>query len=199
MGEQLDGEDQAAIGWALATRSPTGAVVAGRIRRGEPPLSDRDVRAMRDEWEAAGRPHHTPHVHQDDVTFPDGTTVTAVTFAAPDPYVREAAPSFGLYLDERWDPPWPHETVLWPDFGVPPDAPGLAEVLARLLVRARSGEAVELGCAGGHGRTGTALACLAVLTGVEAGRAVEWVRRHYCADAVETDEQERFVLRFASH
>jgi protein-tyrosine phosphatase len=63
--------------------------------------------------------------------------------------------------------------------------------------RAHAGELVEIGCLGGHGRTGTALACLAVLSGVPAGDAVGWVRATYCAKAVETDEQEAFVLLFA--
>lgn len=47
---------------------------------------------------------------------------------------------------------------------------------------------------GGHGRTGTALACLARLDGVPAGDAVAWVREHYCRQAVETVDQEAFVL-----
>ena len=64
------------------------------------------------------------------------------------------------------------------------------------LVRAR-GDVVEIGCLGGHGRTGSALACLAVLTGVPADGAVDWVRAHYCPDAVETDEQRAFVEKFS--
>jgi hypothetical protein len=37
------------------------------------------------------------------------------------------------------------------------------------------------------------LACLAVLSGRPAGDAVRWVRANYCAEAVETAEQESFV------
>ena len=65
-----------------------------------------------------------------------------------------------------------------------------------LLARARAGDAVEIGCLGGHGRTGTALACLAVLTGTAPDEAVAWVRRRYCDHAVETDAQRAFVERF---
>ena len=50
---------------------------------------------------------------------------------------------------------------------------------------------------GGRGRTGTALACIAVLDGVPADQAVDYVRRHYHPDAVETDEQRQFVAAFA--
>jgi protein-tyrosine phosphatase len=49
---------------------------------------------------------------------------------------------------------------------------------------------------GGLGRTGTALACIAVLDGVPAGEAVGYVRRHYSPRAVETPQQRRFVARF---
>jgi hypothetical protein len=139
---------------------------------------------------------HDIHVHRTRVELRDGTAVTAVTFLGDGPYDRDPAPDFGLYLDERWDPPWPHEQVAWPDFGLPGDAGGLRTALADLLDRARAGDQVELGCLGGHGRTGTALACLAVLTGTPPGDAVDWVRAHYCPKAVETDAQRGFVEAF---
>ena len=62
-----------------------------------------------------------------------------------------------------------------------------------LLDRARCGERVEVGCLGGHGRTGTALACLAVLAGHAGDDAVNWARANYCSDAVETTEQAAFA------
>ena len=43
-------------------------------------------------------------------------------------------------------------------------------------MRARRGELVEIGCLGGSGRTGTVLACMAVLAGVPPAEAVDWVR-----------------------
>jgi protein-tyrosine phosphatase len=133
------------------------------------------------------------HRHRSVVVLPDGTTVTAVSFDAPDPYAREQSPDFGLYFDQRWQPPWTHAHLDWPDFGVPDDAAYVAVALRSLLERARAGERVEVGCLGGHGRTGTALACLAILTGQPRGEAVAWVRSHYCVDAVENAEQEAFV------
>ena len=77
-----------------------------------------------------------------------------------------------------------------------PDAPELLVALDDVLDRSRRGEHVEIGCLGGHGRTGTALACLAVLTGVPPGEAVAWVRAAYREKAVETDEQRAFVAAF---
>jgi hypothetical protein len=133
------------------------------------------------------------HRHRDVVVMPDGTEVVAVSFDEPDPYQRDLAPDFGLYLDPRWQPPWPHHVLDWPDFGVPEDPAVVVAALESLRERSRSGARVEIGCLGAHGRTGTALACLAVLCGQPAPDAVAWVRRTYCEGAVETDEQARFV------
>ncbi len=74
----------------------------------------------------------------------------------------------------------------------------MQQVLTDLHDRARRGERVEVGCLGGHGRTGTALACLAVLTGTPAADALAWVRTNYCYKAVETEVQEALVSTFAS-
>jgi protein-tyrosine phosphatase len=49
----------------------------------------------------------------------------------------------------------------------------------------------------GSGRTGTVLACMAVLAGVPPPEAVEWVRANYRPEAVETVEQEAWVRWFA--
>ena len=103
-------------------------------------------------------------------------------------------PDVGLYLDGRWAPPWPHRIVDWPDFGVPTDVDEFVATLRSLLARARGGEQVEIGCLGGHGRTGTTLACVAVLAGARPEDAVAWVRATYCPEAIETAEQASFVI-----
>lgn len=61
------------------------------------------------------------------------------------------------------------------------------------------GERVEIGCIGGLGRTGTALACMAILAGVPADRAVAWVRAHYKPRAIENPAQAQWVHRFARY
>jgi hypothetical protein len=134
------------------------------------------------------------HRHLDLVELPDGTTLTAASFDPEDPYSRCPEPTYGLYLDSRWRPPWDHAHIEWPDFGVPENTAAVRESLTDLLGRARSGELVEVGCLGGHGRTGTALACLAVLSGQSGEDAVNSVRANYCSNAVETPEQEAFVI-----
>jgi hypothetical protein len=131
------------------------------------------------------------HRHLDAVVLPGGVTVWAASFPHGG-YRRATPPDFGLYLDARWAPPWHHAPVDWPDFGVPADRDALLDALTGLLERARRGEVVEVGCLGGHGRTGTALACLAVLAGLD-GDPVAWVREVYCPNAVETDEQIELV------
>jgi hypothetical protein len=158
-------------------------------------------------WDAGSEPagcrngehaHHAfeAHRHLDLVVLADGTRVTAASFDPLAPYARGREPDYGLYLDHRWQPPWDHGHVDWPDFGVPADPGAVAEALRAVLQRARAGQHVEVGCLGGHGRTGTALACLAVLAGHPAGDAVAWVRSGYCAKAVETPGQEAFIAAF---
>ena len=133
------------------------------------------------------------HRHLSLVVLPDGTRLTAASFDPVAPYARTRDPDYGLYLDPRWRPPWDHGYIDWPDFGVPADGDAVAGALRAVLERARSGQDVEVGCLGGHGRTGTALSCLAALAGHPASDAVAWVRSGYCAKAVETPEQEAFI------
>jgi hypothetical protein len=130
-----------------------------------------------------------------DVQFPDGTRVRALSIHEREEH--DDRRDFGLYLDEAWRPSWPAELIAWPDFGVPDDGEQAAAQIVRAFARARAGENVEIGCLGGLGRTGTVLACMAVLAGVPAGDAVEWVRGSYRPGAVETPEQEAWVQRFA--
>jgi protein-tyrosine phosphatase len=93
----------------------------------------------------------------------------------------------------RWDTRW----LRWPDFRLPADRDDAQDALREAWRRAED-ERVEFACGGGRGRTGTALACLAVLDGVPAGDAVAYVRAHYDARAVETPWQRRYVVRFST-
>lgn len=130
------------------------------------------------------------------VELPDGRTVRGRSLRAGHP-VGDEMPDFGIYLTakphtESWESRW----VAWPDFMLPrsvADAVGaIAEAFARSTVMR-----VEIACDGGRGRTGTALAILARYSGVPAQDAVEWVRTHYRAGAVETLWQQRFVRQVA--
>jgi hypothetical protein len=117
-----------------------------------------------------------------------------------DPMPSGHPPTFGVYLlgDEPPQFGWPSRWLRWPDFRLPSDPAAAREVLADAWRRAES-ERVEIACGGGIGRTGTALACLAVLDGVPARDAVGYVREHYHPRAVETPWQRRFVRNFDAH
>lgn len=91
--------------------------------------------------------------------------------------------------------PWPSRWVRWPDFWLPTDRAAARAALRELWQRA-DGHRVEVACGGGRGRTGTALACLAVLDGVPPHEAVGFVRHGYHPHAVETPWQRRYVEHF---
>jgi hypothetical protein len=113
------------------------------------------------------------------------------------PLPQGPPPAFALYLLGHRPPPvaWEHRWLRWRDFWLPADRAATAEALREAWVRAEA-ERVEVACAGGYGRTGTALACLAVLDGVPNRDAVAYVRERYSRRAVETPWQRRFVTRF---
>jgi protein-tyrosine phosphatase len=108
-----------------------------------------------------------------------------------------AAPSYGVYLlggkppEVSWESRW----LRWPDFRLPADHTEARAVLTEVWRRSTD-ERVEIACGGGKGRTGTALACLAVLDGVPPQEAVAYVREHYHRRAVEMPWQRRYVRRF---
>ena len=110
----------------------------------------------------------------------------------------EPLPQFSLFLLGKSPPPvnWESRWVRWPDFRLPSDPCDAAEAFRAAWQRCAT-ERVEVACHGGRGRTGTALACLAVLDGVAPDQAVDYVREHYDPRAVETRGQRRFVAQFA--
>ncbi|MET9800907.1 protein phosphatase [Streptomyces sp. NPDC006368] len=128
--------------------------------------------------------------------LPSGRLVCGRALRRPVP--EGPAPDFAVYLLGKRPPevPWEARWLRWPDFRLPADREEARAVLGEAWARAGD-ERVEVACGGGRGRTGTALACLAVLDGVPADRAVEFVRRNHDRHAVETPWQRRYVRRFA--
>ncbi len=121
-------------------------------------------------------------------------------------------PDVGLYLDTRWGSDQllvspgtvghftrgcssKTQVVLfpWPDYGLPQDERCLLKVLRWLLVQASKGRTVEIGCMGGHGRTGTVLAALLILQGLPSQAATRRVWRRYCENAIESEKQLAFL------
>jgi protein-tyrosine phosphatase len=127
--------------------------------------------------------------------LPSGRLVRGRGLRRPMPDGPE--PTFGVYLLGKAPPPmsWEVRWLRWPDFWLPSDGDLARDLFGEAWRRATT-ERVELSCGGGRGRTGTALACLAVLDGVPASEAVGYVRRHYHPKAVDTPWQERYVARF---
>ena len=129
--------------------------------------------------------------------LPSGRLVRGRALSLPVP--GGLAPEFGVYLLGTQPPvtPWESRWIRWPDFGLPAEPEEVVPALTDALRRAEL-ERVEVACAGGRGRTGTALACLAILDGVPAPDAVAFVREHYDRRAVETPGQRRYVETFRS-
>jgi hypothetical protein len=128
--------------------------------------------------------------------LPSGRLVRGRALRAPLP--AGPAPTYGVYLlgTRPADLPWDMRWLRWPDFRLPTDRGAALSVLTEAWTRTDT-DRVEIACGGGRGRTGTALACLAVLDGVPADAAVSFVRAHYDRRAVETPWQRRYVRRFA--
>ncbi|WP_327222761.1 protein phosphatase [Streptomyces platensis] len=128
--------------------------------------------------------------------LPSGRLIRGRGLSRPLP--EGPTPDFAVHLLGKQPPevPWESRWLRWPDFRLPSSHPEAQAVLRAAWARADT-ERVEVACAGGRGRTGTALACLAVLDGVPAGEAVDFVRRNYDRRAVETPWQKRYVRRFA--
>lgn len=104
-----------------------------------------------------------------------------------------APADFALVLSRGPAPAWPHRYVAWPDFRVPLDRDDALDALRQAHQLAVAGARLEVACRGGVGRTGTALAALAVLDGCSPTEAVTWVRTVYHRRAVETPWQRRWL------
>jgi protein-tyrosine phosphatase family protein len=124
------------------------------------------------------------------VELPGGARVRGRRLGDP------ASPAdFAVVLGAGPAPAWPHRRVWWVDFWVPADPEEALDALREAHRRALGGERVEVACRGGVGRTGTALAALAVLDGLSPGQAVGWVRAGYRRRAVETPWQRRWLAK----
>jgi len=126
------------------------------------------------------------------VRLPDGRKVRGTGTRRPRGDLPH--PDFAVYLLGR--PPratvWPARWVRWGDFRLPSDSDDAINALYEAYNRA-AGERVEIACGGGVGRTGTAIAILARMSGVPATEALAWTRANYHPRAAETRRQRAWI------
>lgn len=82
-----------------------------------------------------------------------------------------------------------------PDFETPSNG-GFDAALHTALEYARQGRDIMVHCNAGYGRTGTFLACMAMLhLGMDGTQAIRWVRQ-FIPPALENEQQLAFVYRY---
>lgn len=124
-------------------------------------------------------------------------------------------PDIGFYLDDYWAddrlvtspgfaPPFlsPQPqggTIIYPwmDLTAPNDMGEIERACLWLLAELEAGKFVDIGCIGGHGRTGTLISCLLVMQGMDPNMAISKIRQEYCSQAVESIAQTRFIQELA--
>jgi protein-tyrosine phosphatase len=78
----------------------------------------------------------------------------------------------------------------WQDYGTPPVGRAFWGRLLNLLPAGQ----ILICCMGSHGRTGTAMGALMVVSGLwTASEAIDYIRRNHCKEAVETQAQELYL------
>ena len=125
-------------------------------------------------------------------------------------------PTAGVYLDSGWirergptlltntsirddcrDDDMAVLYVPWHDMGVVPYRT-LSAAVVWSLTHIKSGGRLEIGCVGGHGRTGTMLGAILIYMGRTGEEAVNEVRERYCPKAIETKGQENLLHSLAT-
>lgn len=121
---------------------------------------------------------------------------------------------YGFYLDDLWtsnritaspgielpvaarNPRIIHYPCV--DQHAPGDIKSFKAMMEWILEQIDEGKKVDVGCIGGHGRTGLVLSCLLVTQGMGPWDAMEKIRSEYCTEAVESYTQEDFIGKFWS-
>lgn len=89
--------------------------------------------------------------------------------------------------------------VDWPD-GAAVEIETLKFAIGWIKARIEKRNAViEIGCIGGHGRTGTLAAAVLVKSGMNATDAIAYVKKEYCTKAIETAVQRKVLYEYEIH
>jgi hypothetical protein len=126
-----------------------------------------------------------------------GTELLIYGGSCSSPVVKDADAYVGFdesmhFTERHW--PWKvGAEVLFqiPDMGVPKKPEEFKKLVKWVRGQLEEGKKVHCGCIGGHGRTGTFLAALVSDFGEK--DAVTYVRKNYCAKAVESNTQVAFL------
>jgi hypothetical protein len=105
-------------------------------------------------------------------------------------------PSFLTKLSDHILQPAPTLKIKWPDRGVPALTFAFWPALYDSLPDAEGKNKTMVACIGGHGRTGTALACLYLAHQkgkATAKQAISFIREHHCSKAIESIDQEDYI------
>ena len=143
--------------------------------------------------------NRTPFSFNEHTIYLSGSSDRQTPVQGPDPTVA-------IYLDGTWlkgkvlsnggmkkPEGEPHIVYLnWPDYGVV-EVQRLMCIARWALEQLEAGHTLEVGCVGGHGRTGTFVAGMMVVTGFHPDDAIKEVRTNYCPNAVESKPQEKLL------
>lgn len=88
--------------------------------------------------------------------------------------------------------------ISWPDGRIPRRPQQAIEQLKDLL-KSADDKRIEVTSGSGMGRTGTALAIMAVLEGMEPSKAIDFLHEAYSDDAVMSHAQSGFLADMGSH
>lgn len=176
---------------------PDGSIVehSGHLTpRDDAPIRTYDI----DDWSGVLGKWQCEH-DRDPYTLSDGSIVYATAWTDT-PAVREWEPDLAAYADPAWIPECPAYHIGWPDYSIPkPTIKDVVFMMEHLLSTAREGFRSEVGCMGGHGRTGTMLAILDILSTkgtsspIGAKAAIKRVRKNHCHRAIEGPMQEWYI------
>jgi len=79
-----------------------------------------------------------------------------------------------------------------PDRGVPRSPKVFMQMVIWICIKLHEGKKIHIGCIGGHGRTGLVIAAVKAEWDGELD-AINWVRKNYCENAVESRKQVKFL------
>jgi atypical dual specificity phosphatase len=108
--------------------------------------------------------------------------------------IAEKSPDYAALL-EAGTLPIPVEQFPIPDYGVPMDIKGLADLARRVVEKLRAGRKIVLHCAAGHGRTGMFAVMVLLASGMSLESALEDVKA--AGSAPETAEQRELLKRLS--